>query len=48
MRLIRVLIGAVVLIVIGLVVLIVALPGERIAKIAADQVKSYTGRDLVF
>lgn len=48
MRLIRVLIGAVVLIVIGLVVLIVALPGERIARIAADQVKSYTGRDLVF
>ena len=48
MRLIRVLMGAVVLIVIGLVVLIVALPGERIAKIAADQVKSYTGRDLVF
>lgn len=48
MRLIRVLIGAVVLLVIGLVVLVIALPGERIAKIAADQVKSYTGRDLVF
>lgn len=48
MRLIRVLIGAVILLVIGLVVLIVALPGERIARIAADQVKSYTGRDLVF
>ncbi|WP_299351893.1 AsmA family protein [uncultured Shimia sp.] len=48
MRLIRVLLVAVVLLVIGLVVLVVALPGERIAKIAADQVKSYTGRDLVF
>lgn len=48
MRLIRVLLGAVVLLVIGLVVLVIALPGERIAKIAADQVKSYTGRDLQF
>lgn len=48
MRLIRILLMAVVALVIGLVVLVVALPGERIAKIAADQVKSYTGRDLVF
>lgn len=48
MRLIRILLGAVVLLVIGLVVLVIALPGERIARIAADQVKSYTGRDLVF
>ena len=48
MRLIRVLLGAVVLLVVGLVVLVLALPGERIARIAADQVKSYTGRDLVF
>lgn len=48
MRLIRILVLVVVALVIGLVVLVIALPGERIAKIAADQVKSHTGRDLVF
>jgi len=48
MRLIRILLMVVVAVVIGLVVLVVALPGEKIAKIAADQVKSQTGRDLVF
>ncbi|SHJ31280.1 AsmA protein [Shimia gijangensis] len=48
MRLIRILLMVVVALVIGLVVLVIALPGEKIARIAADQVKSYTGRDLVF
>lgn len=48
MRLIRILLMVVVAVVIGLVVLVVALPGEKIAKIAADQVKAQTGRDLVF
>lgn len=48
MRLIRILLMVVVVLIVGLVVLVVALPGEKIARIAADQVKSYTGRDLVF
>lgn len=48
MRLIRILLMVVVALVVGLVVLVIALPGEKIARIAADQVKSYTGRDLVF
>ncbi len=46
MRLIRILLTTLVVLVIGLVVLVVALPDEKIAKIATDQVKTYTGRDL--
>lgn len=48
MRLIKILVSVVVVVIAGLVALMVLLPGEKIAKIAADQVKSYTGRDLVF
>ncbi|PSL19709.1 AsmA family protein [Shimia abyssi] len=48
MRLIRVLLGAVVVVVVGLIALVVLLPGEKIAQLAADQVKAQTGRDLVF
>ncbi|MEQ9695784.1 AsmA family protein [Shimia sp. SDUM112013] len=48
MRLIRVLLMVVVALVIGLVVLVAVLPGEKIAKLAADQVKAQTGRELTF
>ncbi|WP_243612523.1 AsmA family protein [Shimia aestuarii] len=48
MRLIRILLMVVVVVVLGLVALLVLLPGEKIAKIAADQVRSQTGRELVF
>ncbi|MBV1926050.1 MAG: AsmA family protein, partial [Rhodobacteraceae bacterium] len=43
-RIIAIVLFAVVVAVAGLFFL----PGERIAKIAADQVKAYTGRELVF
>ncbi|CUH53158.1 AsmA family protein [Shimia marina] len=48
MKLIRGLIGAFVVLLIGAVVLVVALPGEKLAKLAADQVKAQTGRELSF
>ena len=48
MRLIRILLMVVVAVVLGLVALVVLLPGEKIAKIAADQVRAQTGRELVF
>ncbi|MDC0738153.1 AsmA family protein [Cognatishimia sp. SS12] len=48
MRLIRILLTVCVVIVLGLVGLVFALPGEKIAKIAADQVRAQTGRDLQF
>ncbi|MFY0617789.1 AsmA family protein [Shimia sp.] len=48
MKVIRTIVAAAVILVIGAVVLIVALPGEKIAKLAADQVKAQTGRDLTF
>ncbi|MFY0660551.1 MAG: AsmA family protein [Shimia sp.] len=48
MKIIRGLVAAVLILAIGAVVLIVALPGEKIAKLAADQVKAMTGRDLTF
>lgn len=48
MRLIRILLMVVVAVVLGLVALLVLLPGEKIAKIAADQVRAQTGRELVF
>ncbi|MCP9480369.1 AsmA family protein [Shimia sp. CNT1-13L.2] len=48
MRLIRILLMVVVVVVLGLVALVVLLPGEKIAKIAADQVKAQTGRELSF
>ena len=48
MRLIRILLMVVVVVVLGLVALLVLLPGEKIAKIAADQVRAQTGRELVF
>lgn len=46
MKVIRGLLAAVVVLVIGAVVLVLALPGEKIAKLAADQIKAQTGRDL--
>ncbi|WP_204113727.1 AsmA family protein [Shimia biformata] len=48
MRLIWTLLTAIVLLVIGAIVLLLTLPGEKIAHIAADQVKKATGRDLQF
>ncbi len=48
MRLIKVLLGLVVVFVIAVVGLLFLLPGEKIAKLAADQVKAQTGRDLIF
>ena len=48
MKIVRGLVVAVALLVVGLVVLLVALPGEKIAKLAADQVKALTGRELTF
>ncbi|MCW8842453.1 MAG: AsmA family protein [Rhodobacteraceae bacterium] len=48
MRLIRILLMVVVAVALGLVALVVLLPGEKIAKIAADQVRAQTGRELVF
>jgi len=48
MKIIRGLVAAVLILAIGAVVLVVALPGEKIAKLAADQVKALTGRELTF
>ena len=48
MKIIRGLVAAVLILAIGAVVLVVALPGEKIAKLAADQVKAMTGRELTF
>ncbi len=48
MKIIRGLVAAVLILAIGAVVLVVALPGEKIAKLAADQVKTMTGRELTF
>jgi AsmA protein len=48
MKIIRGLVAAVLILAIGAVVLVVALPGEKIAKLAADQIKAMTGRDLTF
>ncbi len=46
MKVIGGLLAAVVVLVIGAVVLVLALPGEKIAKLAADQIKAQTGRAL--
>ncbi|MGX9350950.1 AsmA family protein [Shimia sp. W99] len=48
MRLIRILFMVIVVVALGLVGLVMLLPGEKIARLAADQVKAMTGRDLVF
>lgn len=48
MKIVRGLVAAVLILAIAAVVLIVALPGEKIAKLAVDQVKAMTGRDLTF
>lgn len=48
MKIIRGLVAAVLILAVGAVVLVVALPGEKIAKLAADQVKAMTGRELTF
>ncbi|KPA21865.1 putative assembly protein [Shimia sp. SK013] len=48
MRIIRILLTVTVAVVLGLIALIAILPGEKIAAIAADQVKAATGRDLTF
>ncbi len=48
MKIIRGLMAAVLILAVGAVVLVVALPGEKIAKLAADQVKAMTGRELTF
>ncbi|WP_422049446.1 AsmA family protein [Shimia sp.] len=48
MKVIRGILAAVALLAVAAVVLVVALPGEKIAKLAADQVKAQTGRELAF
>lgn len=48
MRLIKILLTIIVVLVLALVTLIFVLPGEKVAKLAADQVKAQTGRDLIF
>jgi len=48
MRIIRILFAVLITVVMGLVVLVMILPGEKIAAIAADQVKAKTGRNLTF
>lgn len=48
MRLIKILLTIIVVLVLALVTLIFVLPGEKVAKLAADQVKAQTGRDLTF
>ncbi len=47
-RIVGALVAAVVLLAVGLMLLPFVLPGEKIAQIAADQVKARTGRDLEF
>jgi len=48
MRLIKILLTIIVVLVLALVTLIFVLPGEKVAKLAADQIKAQTGRDLIF
>ncbi len=48
MRILKILVTVIVVLVLALVGLVFVLPGEKIAKIAADQVKAQTGRDLRF
>ena len=48
MRLIKILLSVIVVLVLTLVGLVFILPGEKIAGLAADQVKGQTGRDLTF
>ncbi len=48
MRIIRILFAIIFTVILGIIALVMILPGEKIAGIAADQVKSMTGRDLVF
>ncbi|MFY0596499.1 MAG: AsmA family protein [Cognatishimia sp.] len=48
MRIIKVLLSVIVVLVLTLVGLVFLLPGEKIAGLAADQVKGQTGRDLTF
>lgn len=48
MRLIKILLSVIVVLVLTLVGLVFVLPGEKIAGLAADQVKGQTGRDLTF
>ena len=48
MRLIRILLMVLVVVVLGAIGLVLALPGEKIARLAADQVRAQTGRALTF
>ena len=48
MRILKILLSVILVVVIGFVALIFLLPGEKIAGLAADQVKGQTGRDLTF
>ena len=48
MRLIKILLSVIVVLMLTLVGLVFVLPGEKIAGLAADQVKGQTGRDLTF
>ncbi len=48
MRFLKVILSVIVVLVLTLVGLVFLLPGEKIAGLAADQVKGQTGRDLTF
>lgn len=48
MRIIKILLSVIVILVLTVVGLVFVLPGEKIAGLAADQVKGQTGRDLTF
>ncbi|CUI67060.1 AsmA family protein [Cognatishimia activa] len=48
MRIIKILLSVIVVLVLTVVGLVFVLPGEKIANLAADQVKARTGRDLAF
>lgn len=48
MRLVKILLSVILILVLSLVGLVLFLPGEKIAKLAADQVKGQTGRTLTF
>lgn len=46
MRIIKILLALVVIVILGVVALVMLLPGERIAQVAADRVSAATGRSL--
>lgn len=48
MRIIKILLSVIVVFILAVIGLVLLLPGDKIAGLAADQVKAQTGRDLTF